>query len=644
MGDTSLAMTFYDLAIKGMQLPGDAAAKAQTLVWRANLSRLMGSLDSAIEDANQCMEILINNPLLQKIKGDALRCIGLCIYHKGKLKKALTWLQSAYDTMRTIGDPKNEAEIQMEIGIIYENIGQYNRARESYLSALEYWKQTENQVNQSILLNNLGVLQQMLGEYEHASSSFKQALEYARSSGYTRMEAYILTGIADMYTELQADEQAAEAFGMATVIAERIQEHFLQVYIGARSASLSGLRGDIAHGYQLIKQAEGLINPEGSEMEYQLCALENAGLLIQDGRSAEAIQPLETACTYFGQEGHKIQYDRAHLYLILAYHAIDHPEKMLEHILHIHANLDEEYPPIALIALAVRFLPRLKAIRFDYLQSEINGFQLKLEAFQEKLPALRRYLRENSQVVPFAPPTVYIRALGRMQVQISDHRITSSEWQTQAARDLFFMLLAHPEGMTREEICLIFWPDASAEEAKFRFKNTVYRLRRALGKNTVLLDQDIYRFNNKLDYEYDVEVFLKEYALATQSADPLKRLSHFREAIKTFKGNYLTDIEETWALNPREYLRQNYLNILLKAAGIYYDLAKYEQTLEYCQRALDEDNLLEDAYRLALRAFASMGNRVGLIRQYQRCVEVLDREINAEPSPQTQALYQELLQ
>jgi two-component SAPR family response regulator len=149
--------------------------------------------------------------------------------------------------------------------------------------------------------------------------------------------------------------------------------------------------------------------------------------------------------------------------------------------------------------------------------------------------------------------------------------------------------------------------------------------------------------NERLDYGCDGGGVLKEFALAAPSADPLKRLSHFREAIKSFKGNYLTDIEETWALNPREYLRQNYLNILIKAAGIYYDLTKYEQALEYCQRALDEDNLLEDAYRLALRTFAAMGNRVGLIRQYQRCVEVLDREINAEPSPQTQALYQELL-
>jgi ATP/maltotriose-dependent transcriptional regulator MalT/DNA-binding SARP family transcriptional activator len=642
-GDTTGAMRHYNTAIDGLHLPEDAPTLAQALVWRANMTRLLGNLDAGIDDANRCMEIVERDQSLSKIKGDALRCIGLCIYHKGKLRQALTWLQKAYDVMHELKDPRKEAEIQMEIGIIYENIGQYNQAKDAYTSALEYWKQTENLVNESILLNNLGVLQQMMGNYEEASESFKKALEFARTSNYTRIEAFILTGIGDMYTELQADEQAADAFNLAASIAERIQEHFLQVYIGVRSAALAGMRGDIPQGYRLIEQMEKTIPADGSEMERKLCQLEKAGLMLQDNRPLEAIPLLETACTYFGQEGHKIQYDRAHLYLIMAYNDTGKPEKMLEHILHIQSNLQEEYPPAALIALSTRFHERLSTIKFDFLQTEIHDFHMRLEAFEEKLPELRRFLRQNSQAVPFAPPTLYIRALGRMQVQIDNHRLTSSEWQTQAARDMFFMLLAYPEGMTRDEICLILWPDASTEEARFRFKNTVYRLRRAVGRHSVLLDQEIYRFNNKLDYEYDVEIFLKENALAARTDDPMEKLAHFREAVKVYRGNYLTEVEETWTLNPREYLRQNFLNILLKAAGIYFDMAKYDQALEYCQRALNEDNLLEEAYRMALRTFAAMGDRVGLVRQYQQCVEILEREINTEPSPQTQALYQQLL-
>ena len=643
LGDTSLAFTLYNQAIGAMHLPDDRVHMARTLAMRATLQRIKGRYEAGISDANESM-LLINNDLkLRKTKGDLLRCIGLCNFYQGKLQEGLTGLENALNVMLSINDQKNEAIIHLEIGLVNETLGNYTRAKENYMLALEYWKQVENPIWLSNLLNNLGVLQQKMGDYENASVSFEQALDFARSSGYARMEAYVLTGIGDIYAELQADEQASQAYQMATAIADRTEEHFLQVYINVQAAALAGQRGDINRGYQLIQQAQQLIKSESSEMERYLCELEYAGLKILENRSQEIIPMLEKACSYFGQEGHKIQFEKTHLYLVLAYQASNQPEKLIEHLLHVISSLNNEFPPITLIAVATRFQNMLQKCQINYLHDELDQFFQQIEKFQEKLPILWRYLREHSRSVPFAPPTLFIRALGRMQVQVNNHIVTSSEWQTQAARDLFFMLLAQPEGMNKEEISLIFWPDASIEDVKFRFKNTIYRLRRALGKNAVLLEQDIYRFNNGLDYEYDVELFLKENALATQARDPMQKLSHFREAVKHYRGNYLTEIEEAWALSPRECLRQTYLSILLQVSEIYLNLSNYDLALDYCQRILNEDNLLEDAYRLALRIFAAMGNRAALVRQYQRCVEVLEKEINAPPSPQTQALYQDLL-
>jgi two-component SAPR family response regulator len=457
------------------------------------------------------------------------------------------------------------------------------------------------------------------------------------------MEAFVLTGIGDIYTELQAYDQAVQAYQMAEGIAGRTQEHFLQVYIKVQTAALAGLRGDLPGGYNLIKQAQQLVGPEGSEMEHGLYELEFAGLKVLENKGREVIPVLERVAAYFDREGHKVQSERAHLYLMLVYQAIGQTEKLIEHSLIVLSCLDNEFPQAALIAAAARFRERLKLCQVDYLADGFKPFFDQIEGFLDKLPGLRRYLREHARAVPFAQPMLHIRAMGKMLVQVQDRVVTSSDWQTQAARDLFFMLLAHPEGLTKEEICLNFWPDATLDEVRFRFKNTIYRLRRALGKNSILLEQEIYRFNNTLDYDYDVELFLKENALAIQARDPLQKLTHFREAIKYYRGNYLPDIEENWVFAPRECLRQNFLNILLSVSEIYLNLSNYELALDYCQRALHEDDLLEEAYRLSLRIFSGMGNRAALVRQYQRCVEVLEREINALPSPQTQALYQELL-
>jgi len=643
LGDNSLALTLYNQAIGAMQLPQDRVHLARTLSMRAKQYYLKGQLDDSISDANECIQLIQNDLDQRKILGEAYRNIGLCFYLKGKMQDALKWLGDASNIIRSINDQKNEAVINLEMGLAYESLGEYTLSKEKYASALIYWEKVENPVWLSNLLNNLGVLEQMMGNYEEAIKSFDRSLDYARSCDYKRMEAYVLTGIADLYAELQADEQSLQIYQMAAEIADHAQEHFLQVYINVQSAALNGKCGDFVAGYQHIQQAQELVAPQGSEMEFYLCELEFCGLKILEHKANEIIPRLENACSYFTKEGHKVQIERAHLYLMLAYHADNYPEKIIENFLYLVTSLDGEFLPVSLIATAARHQELLAACQANYLNDEFARFQQEIENFKKKRTALRRFLRENARLVPLAPPTLHIRSLGRMQVQFNSQIITSSDWQTQAARDMFFMLLAKPEGMTKEEISVVFWPDASSEEAKFRFKNTVYRLRRAVGKNTIILEQDIYRFNNSLDYEYDVELFLKECVHAGQMKDPIQKLTYFREAIKHYRGNYLSEIDETWVIPSREYLRQNYLNILMQVSKIYLDLANYELAQEFCQRLLSEDNLLEDAHRLALRIYAARGNRAGLVRQYQRCVEVFEKEINAAPSLQTQKLYQDLL-
>ncbi len=643
LGNTSLALTLYNQAVSAMSLPEDRVHLARTLAMRATLERISGRLDDAISDANESMQLISKDLNQRKLKGEALRCIGMSHFFKGNLQEALRWLRMSLDVMLSINDEKNQAALYMEIGLIHENMGSYDLSKENYLASLDYWKKIENPIWLSNVLNNLGVLYQMMGEYEKASQAFEEGLEYARSSGYSRMEGYLLTGIGDIYAELQADEQALEAYRLASKIADRTQERFLQVYLMVQSAAMSGYHSRFEEGYEYLKLGRELSGDNGSEIERRLCDLEFAGLKIQENRARDVIPLLEEACEYFEREGHKVQCQKSRLFLTIAYQKVGNREKIVEHFLHIVAGIQDKYPSVALIGTAVRLRSWLEGCQFDYLQEGIDLLFSKIEEFTTRQPHLRRFLRKNARAVPFAPPMLFIRALGRMQVQVNNHIITSSEWQTQAARDLFFLLLTHPEGMTREEISLIFWPEAAEEDVKFRFKNTVYRLRRAAGKDSVILDQDIYRFNNNLDYEYDVELFLKENALAAQAHEPMQKLTHFREAIKHYRNHYLREIEETWVMGTRESLRMIYLGILLQVSEIYLEQSNYDLAMEYCQRTLNEDNLLEDAYRLALRIFAAMGNRAAVVRQYQRCVEVLGREINATPSPQTQALYQELI-
>jgi DNA-binding SARP family transcriptional activator len=52
---------------------------------------------------------------------------------------------------------------------------------------------------------------------------------------------------------------------------------------------------------------------------------------------------------------------------------------------------------------------------------------------------------------------------------------------------------------------------------------------------------------------------------------------------------------------------------------------------------------MEEIHRLAMRAHAAMGNRAAIIRQFDRCQQILLEEVNAPPSSQTIMLYETLI-
>jgi DNA-binding SARP family transcriptional activator len=223
--------------------------------------------------------------------------------------------------------------------------------------------------------------------------------------------------------------------------------------------------------------------------------------------------------------------------------------------------------------------------------------------------------------------------------------VTSSEWQVQTARDLFFLLLAHPEGLTKEEIGEIFWPDSSSAELKLRFKNTIYRLRHAAGKDVIQFQgESLYLFNRGLDYEYDAESFVKEVSLAEKARETERKEAHYLAALKIYKGPFLPDLDETWAEVERERLFQLHMDALLRLANIDIEAHNYESALTYCQRALDIDPCQEEAHRIAMRVYAEMGNRALVIRQYEQCRQALLNEVDATPSIQTQTLFETLIQ
>jgi two-component SAPR family response regulator len=296
-----------------------------------------------------------------------------------------------------------------------------------------------------------------------------------------------------------------------------------------------------------------------------------------------------------------------------------------------------------LIALHQAF-PYLVTLQSDpQIGKSLAGLLERSKRLGERIISIRRTLRRHAQTIQLPAAGLTIQAFGRAEVNVNGHTLAMSDWRTKSVRDLFFYFLLRQEPITKEQIGGTLWPETTDPQAlKWRFKDEIYRLRRAVGKNAIVFDDIYYSFNRTLDYEYDVEAFESHLARAHKTKDTLKRIGWFQKAVDLVHGPYLSEVDAVWAVEERERLRQIYISALEELAQLYLDTNQLHRCLSICQLALGQDHYNEVICQLEMRAHAAFGDRAAIVRRYQACKVALEQGLGLSPSQETDALYREL--
>lgn len=643
-GEQRRGLEQLNRAVEGLRTERKPELLARTLVRRSTACRNLGDYRQAMDDVDEAMSLTGDRVDLGPIYAEALHRKGMVHYLMGELKEALEYLSKSLQEYLGQKDEKNCAFLWMEIGLVQTAIGNYLAAEDAYTRSLEFWEQTKNTTWLANVLNNLGDLQRLMGAFESAITTLERAIEYSRMSGYLRMEAYSLASIGDLYRDLEAVEQALEAYNRARVITNRIQDRFLSIYLDLGEAALCSRRGKLFQARALLENATRVASSGHSAFEQNLCRLEQGRFQVKNNAYQDALENLQTASRYFIDEGHSVEAMRAQLFLLIARYETVLDADVREDWAHFFSRMTGQDNRPAMLTLLGEVRPFLEKIHSNPDFAPIIDYALQeLDQFEQTLLIVRRKLRRRANVVPFAPPKMYIQALGKIQVRINDHYVSSSDWQTQTARDLFYFLLARQEGITKEAVGEVFWLDSSPTELKMRFKNTIYRLRHAVGKDAIVFRDDIYQFNTMLDYEYDVELFFKEIYHAERSEDRQAKVNFFQASLKYYQGPYLPGVEESWVLVERQKIYDVYISVLNKLGMLYLENNEYQEALVCSQKILAEDPCLEDGHRLAMRTYHAMGNLAAITRQYEYCQQILSEELHTAPSPNTRNLYETLI-
>ena len=645
LGDVSKGILLLTQAENSFRELNKVHDLALLLIRRASGHRFIGNYEQSLTDAIEALRLVQDQSEMRNLQADALHCIGLCYYRMGDLHKSLDYLKESQEAFMVSNDPHNEASVHMDIGLVLMSLGEKDTALLHYEFALDHWRENKNVINQANVLNNLGVLHHGNGNYETAVEVLDDALRQSRKSGNTRIEAFSLASLGDVYFELDLFETAQLIYWDAREICRKIDNRFLLFYLNLAEANLALKNNDRDLLTKRFNDVAAYTSDTNSFYEKGLAHLLSGQILHFENMFSEADRSFQSAIQCFIEGGQKTEEIRAHLGLAQTNFAQDNLSKCLSELRLAH----QRYSEIENSHQIISFYREIKTVLADpIIRSQWPQARIMLEkisAFEEQLPVIHRILRTRKTIISInQPPKIDIKTLGRSQVYLLGELVDCPEWTHQkTVREFFFLLVSTAASLSKEQIGLYLWPDSSPKKLKTQFKNTLYRLRRALGRNVVLYDDkaDTYTFNPYLDYECDFRTFLDYVGQAEAMLNP-ERINLLKSAFDLYEGDYLPDIEGSWVAADRIKLRQTFMKVGTKLAQCYIDQKKFQEALNTTKDVLRVDPCHEEAHRIAMHVHAQLGNRADLVRQFDECRNALDEELGISPSPQTHILFEKL--
>ncbi len=190
-----------------------------------------------------------------------------------------------------------------------------------------------------------------------------------------------------------------------------------------------------------------------------------------------------------------------------------------------------------------------------------------------------------------------------------------------------------PEGLSRERLTDLLWPDLGEKEARNAFHVCLHRLKTRVGhENVVVRAGDSYRLGG------DVRVDLWEIdralagVRASDASDP-SRTAALRAVYDRLRAERPAKFE-TWEwFEPTERhlreLRCEAAQVLAKEA---LDEGRYADALALCHEMSAYDPCDEPAREIAIRAYLASGDRAAALRHFRQYRDVLMAELQCEPS------------
>jgi DNA-binding SARP family transcriptional activator len=483
-----------------------------------------------------------------------------------------------------------------------------------------------------------------IGQEQAGRAALEESEALYRKTGDQRSLAVHINNEAIIAENAGELDRSRTLFEEVLAIGQALEDNDLQVKALGNLASLVLMQGDIQRAEELYEQAITQVRSLGEHLTLgsHLTGLARIRMLQGDFETAE--QYLHESLAWARKMGHQ-----AWLALALAGLGRIQAERgqarqaarlwgAIDVVLQRKLDADDRYAVEQWETVVRAALPPE-----EFSAAFIAGQALSLEeAVQEILGSAQ----EVDRLVPQPAAAMHqlqVHALGPTRVVVGRQPLTS--WPYARVKELLFYLASYP-ARTKAQIGLALWPDAAPKQLRNSLSTTLYHLRRTLDDpQWILFEDELYRFNRALDYSFDVEVFEANLAQASRNRarTPDRAIALLQDAIALYRGDFLEDfLEGEWFLLRREELRRKYLDALLNLGQLLGARGDYAHAAECYRRAIEKDEVLEEAHRELMRCYARLGERGQALRHYQTLEQLMRDELGSAPAAESVTLFQRL--
>ncbi|MEA4813188.1 MAG: BTAD domain-containing putative transcriptional regulator [Anaerolineaceae bacterium] len=396
-------------------------------------------------------------------------------------------------------------------------------------------------------------------------------------------------------------------------------------------ARLYGYNGQLEKARQVARQAQEIAAAAGDGWIGMLVRLSLGASLALEGQYPEANRELTLAESRASQLGDSFSQTAAKLWLAYSTHqqayassSLLYMEDVLQMVQQhgydflltqpsqLGANDPIIFVPLLLECIQQNLYPELAQTLLEKSLAGHGDALPSLESEKEKhaaKPAANLKTQALHGLNYHPGYRLHIKTLGAFEVFLGWKPLGEDTWKRGKAKTLLQILAASgDEGMSKERLGVLLWPDADQKTANNHFKVILNALNQALeperpgSESAVFIQRE--GLNYRLCREHGIVIDHLQFSRLAKS----RSLSEKRQAFELYQGRFLEgELAQEHFLIEEQHFHLLFLNCGQSLLDEDLSQKEYDQVIADSNRMIQLDPLYEPAYAAQMQAYAAMG-------------------------------------